>query len=306
MTTEPPSSIWADIETMLAGQIAPSSLAMYQRDSRAYLVYAARTNKEPLDAQTLLHWRNHLSLETKMSPHTINRMISAVKRIVKEAFLNKLVSRDTALDFQAIANVKVRTLKTRLKKNARTRISPTDMRRLCEAPDPSTLIGKRDRALLLTLASSGIRAAELASLSTEQIKFIDDAYFIQVCGKTDTEQRDAHLNTEAHVAILLWLEARNERFGNIETPYIFTSLESNGRSSQHISETTVWKTVKRYAAKVGLANIKPHDFRRFVGTQIAKKDLRKAQLALGHKNIEVTAKHYILDSLSPGETEHLF
>ena len=61
-----------------------------------------------------------------------------------------------------------------------------------------------------------------------------------------------------------------------------------------ISEVTVWNIVK------------PHDFRRFVGTQLAAKDIRKAQKALGHKSIEVTARHYVLDELEVGLTDHLY
>jgi integrase len=47
----------------------------------------------------------------------------------------------------------------------RTPITPEDMRRLCSLPDRSTLSGKRDAALLATLASSGLRVSELASLT---------------------------------------------------------------------------------------------------------------------------------------------
>jgi integrase len=64
--------------------------------------------------------------------------------------------------------------------------------------------------------------------------------------------------------------------------------------------------VKRYAAAVGLPSVKPHDFRRFVGTNLAKTDLRQAQKALGHKDINTTAKHYVLDELEPGLTDGLF
>jgi hypothetical protein len=43
-----------------------------------------------------------------------------------------------------------------------------------------------------------------------------------------------------------------------------------------------------------------------VGTQLAKKDIRKAQKALGHKRIDTTAKHYILDELEEGLTDDLY
>lgn len=52
-------------------------------------------------------------------------------------------------------------------------------------------------------------------------------------------------------------------------------------------------------------NIKPHDVRRFVGTQLAKRDIRTAQKALGHKHIDTTAWHYVLDELDVGLTDDL-
>jgi integrase len=90
--------------------------------------------------------------------------------------------------------------------------------------------------------------------------------------------------------------------------YIFTSFSTRGAlpSPDPISEVTVWNIVQRYADQCGLHHIKPHDFRRFVGTQLASKDIRKAQKALGHKRIDTTAKHYVLDDLEIGLTDNLY
>ena len=63
--------------------------------------------------------------------------------------------------------------------------------------------------------------------------------------------------------------------------------------------------VQRYANRLGLHHIKPHDFRRYVGTQLAKKDIRLAQNQLGHKRIETTAQNYVLDSVRLGVTDDL-
>jgi integrase len=81
---------------------------------------------------------------------------------------------------------------------------------------------------------------------------------------------------------------------------VFTSFAGRGEraTAQALSETAIWKIVTYYAQACALGHVKPHDFRRFVGTQLAAKDIRKAQLALGHKSIEVTARHYILDTLA--------
>ena len=92
------------------------------------------------------------------------------------------------------------------------------------------------------------------------------------------------------------------------TEYIFTSFDGRGDSrvnDKPMSEVGVWKLIVKYAGEMGIKNVKPHDFRRFVGTELASKDIRKVQKALGHKRIETTAKHYVLDELEGGLTDNL-
>ncbi len=59
-------------------------------------------------------------------------------------------------------------------------------------------------------------------------------------------------------------------------------------------------------ASTAKERITPHDLRRFVDTQLAKRDNRKAQKALGHKRIDTTAQHYMLDELEEGLTDDLY
>ena len=73
-----------------------------------------------------------------------------------------------------------------------------------------------------------------------------------------------------------------------------------------LSVSSAWRVVRKYALQCGLPHVKPHDFRRFVGTELAKRDLRQAQKALGHQRLETTVQHYVLDELQPGLTEGLF
>jgi len=89
-------------------------------------------------------------------------------------------------------------------------------------------------------------------------------------------------------------------------PTVDDILAGQLATTEPLSETAVWKIVTGYAEQCGLAHIKPHGFRRFVGTQLAAKDIRKAQVALGHKSIEITARHYVLDELEVGLTDHLY
>lgn len=260
-----------------------------------------------MEPATFARWRASLANDTDMSPKTINRMLSAVKRIMAEAAVQGYVMRDVAEAFKDVKGVKVKAMKDRTKAHARTRITPAEMRRICEAPNADTLTGIRDRALLLTLASSGCRISEIVTLITSQIHRKGKGWILTVIGKNQEEAREAPLSVEAYEAIQTWLIERIKTTGAWQ-PVIFTGFQ--GRSQRPLAApldpASAWKSVQKYATAVGLAHIKPHDFRRFVGTQLAKDDIRKAQKALGHKSIETTARHYVLDELEPGLTDGLF
>jgi len=290
--------------SILTGQLAPSSIKMYKLDFEAYARWALVLGYDVLDATTYARWRTYLATETSMSPNTINRMLAAVKRLMREAAIQGYTTHAIADEFEHVHGVKASALKERTRTHARTRISPDDMRRLTDSPDTSTLVGLRDSALLHTLASSGLRASELASLTQAQIRKTDKGSLLSVRGKNETEYEDAYLSETAYKAIERWLDARQTI-----SPYIFTSFAGRGDSRathEHMTEVAVWQTVKKYADKIGLSDVKPHDLRRFVGTQLAREDIRKAQKALRHKRIETTARHYVLDELEAGLTNNLY
>jgi integrase/recombinase XerD len=287
---------------ILAGQLAPSSMAMYRRDFRAYLAFAG-SGEAAVDAATLARWRAHLAQETLMSPNTINRMISAVKRLMREAAIQGYVKHEVAAAFDHVSGVKTAALKDRVKQKARVRIEPGSMREICDAPDVAALIGLRDTALLATMASSGLRVSELAGLTQAQIRPKSTSYVVLVRGKNDVEYREAPLSREAHQHIQAWLAQRP-----VESTFVFTAFDGRGRraAARPMSAVAIWGVVRKYATANGLDDVKPHDFRRFVGTQLAQRNLRQAQKALGHKRLETTARHYILDELEAGLTEDLY
>lgn len=287
---------------ILAGQLAPSSIAMYQRDFAAYLTFAGSLY-ESIQASTLARWRTHLAQETAMSPNTINRMLSAVKRIMREAAAQGYVNHEIAAAFDQVTGVKTVAMKDRIKENARVRIERPEMRTICDTPSTEDLIGLRDTALLATLASSGLRVSELASLTSTQIKRKKGGYMLWVRGKNDVEFRDAPLSKEAYGHIERWLTTRP-----VSSPYIFTAFDGRGErlTDRPLSVEAIWRTVRKYSQNAGMDAVKPHDFRRFVGTELARDNIRMAQKALGHKRIETTARHYVLDELEPGLTDDLY
>src|SRR6185437_1982538 len=104
------------------------------------------------------------------------------------------------------------------------------------------------------------------------------------------KRREAPLKKEAFDLIQQWLKERA-----VESKYIFTHFDYGVRrtpTADPISTVSLWRMVQKYAHKAGIANIKPHDFRRFVGLELVKKDPHQAQKALGHKYAVTTRKNY--------------
>jgi len=187
---------------ILAGQLAPSSIAEYRTDIAAYLAWCTSADLPALAAPSLAQWRTHQAQHTTLSAATINRALAAVKRLVKEAAAQGYLHADLAAQFNGVAGVKAKALKDRQRSHARTRITPEDMRRLQEAPDRSTLKGLRDAALLAVLAGSGLRAGEAAGLTVGMIRKADKGWLLDVIGKGQSETREALLSAEAHR--LIW------------------------------------------------------------------------------------------------------
>jgi integrase len=290
---------------LLAGRLAAATVAIYTWDCTAYVAFCGYDSTVVLAAETLRRWRTYLVQDTVLSPHTINRMLAAVKRVMREGAVQGLVAREVAEAFRQVEGVSVAALRHRLKAHARVRITPAQMRQLCEAPALQTLLGARDRALLLTLATSGCRISEVVTLTPAQVTPRDGSYFLQVLGKRQHTPREAPLSQEAAAAIQTWLTQRGA--GRPDTP-LFTRFAGGGwrPTTAPLSVSSAWRVVRKYALQCGLPHVKPHDFRRFVGTELAKRDLRQAQKALGHQRLETTVQHYVLDELQPGLTEHLF
>lgn len=294
--------------SILAGSVAESSIAMYKRDFAAYLDYA-QTPEAARDASTLARWRTDLVNTTSMSPNTINRMLSAVKRLMDEAAVQKYISNEEAEAFKRIHGVKVDTMKKRMRISNRVRVSPEIMRQLIDSIDTTTLVGLRNKALFLTMASSGLRVKELSRLTQLQIIPDGSNYLLHMYaeeGKNQKEDRDAHISQEAVTAIRNWLAVRP-----VQSIYIFTSFEGRSKHIEKRAKTTpitsqgAWQVVKDIAAPF-VPDVKPHDFRRFVGTQlIEKKGLTHAQKALGHASITTTTK-YDLSKIEAGATDNLF
>jgi site-specific recombinase XerD len=139
----------------------------------------------------------------------------------------------------------------------------------------------RDRALLETLFSTGLRVSELCSLNRD----IDlDKKEIRVKGKGG-KIRLVFLSEIAKFYLKKYLEKRNDK-----EPALFISLSKSSKFKR-LTPRGVEKIIKYYAKKAGIIKkITPHTLRHQFATDLlmAGADLRAIQLLLGHKNLQTT------------------
>jgi integrase len=304
---------------ILARRLNPDSLRVYCRDLYAYLQFAGSV-EEALVPATLARWMTHLSDEATVSPrtgrpyspNTINRMATAVRRIMREAGQQGYLDPESVKGFHAVEGASRKALKGRLRPHNRVRITREQMREIADLAktEADQLVGLRNWALLLTLSTSGLRVEPLRTLTKEQLVYRphQQRHVLAVRSKNETEPRDVPVSPEAYAAIQQWLAARP-----VDSPYLFTRFDGRGdggnarASCQPLSAFAVRTVVKRAAAAIGIAHVKPHDLRRFVGTVVAKlHGYKQAQHVLGHLDAATTLNNYVLEELEPGVTDHLF
>jgi site-specific recombinase XerD len=276
---------------------------MYKRDTADYLAWCTTASTDPTDAASLARWRQHLAQNTTHSPNTINRMLSAVRRVMAEAAKQGYTTHETAESFKRVDGVKVAALKDRQRPHNKTRIPAAAMRRMVTAPDTTTLTGLRDRAILHAFAAAGARCAEIASLTIGQVVTVDGGHALSIMGKNATEPRNAPLTREAHAAIMAWIDARP-----VMSQYVFTACHGRGGrwTAEALSHVSVWRLVQHYAKQAGIEHVKPHDMRRFVLSEVARRHgIHVAQKVAGHKNIATTSG-YMVNDLPADVTENLF
>ena len=297
---QPPPELDA---SLLSTRLNPSSLMRYRTYIKEYLTFAVSEGLRVTQASTLARWSRHLAETTKLSPHTINLRLSIIRSLMKAAAEQGYITWSLYEEFRHVPGVSVVALKDRLKPNRRTRISPEQVRQIMALVEKRRTPWKeRDLAIMHTLASSGLRASTLVALKQEQIVSRDGGFTLVVITKNHIEPIEVPLSHVAYDAIQNWLAVRRE---HQDSPYIFTANLSSTKS-EHITATRLWQLVSRYSAQAHLGHIKPHDWRRFVGTQITRlHGIYVGSKVLGHANIRTT-EGYVMDDLEVGLTDHLY
>jgi integrase/recombinase XerC len=153
---------------------------------------------------------------------------------------------------------------------------------LISAPDDKTLMGSRDRAILETLYSTGIRVSELAGLSVDDIDFISGV--IKVFGK-GRKERIVPIGDVAMKALRNYLDKRTlSRSKKSDAVFL-------NKSSRRLTGRSVRRIVDKYIKMCSIQEkVSCHSLRHSFATHLLDRgaDLRSVQELLGHKNLSTT------------------
>lgn len=152
--------------------------------------------------------------------------------------------------------------------------------------------GDRDRAMLETLYSCGLRVSELVSLRLSDLFF--DEGFIKVTGK-GSKQRFVPIGDSTKKYITTYRDTVRNKL-NVQKGHEDTIFLN--RHGKGLTRAMIFTIIKRLAEKIGLnKTISPHTFRHSFATHLLENgaDLRSIQLMLGHESITTTEIYMHLD-----------
>ena len=230
------------------------------------------------DLQAFLQTINELELAASSQA----RILSGIKSFYKYLSLEEVVKNDPTMLLEA----------PKIKRSLPHVLSIEDVDKLFSVIDHSTPDGMRNRAMLETMYSCGLRVSELTGLLISNLYL--DLGFVKVLGKGDKE-RLVPIGGEAvkhillykdHVRVHMPIKAGKE-------DYLFLS-----KRGAPLSRIMVFYIIKENAVKAGLSSdIHPHTLRHSFATHLVERgaDLRAVQEMMGHKSITTTEIYTHLD-----------
>ncbi len=274
---------YLDIERGLSNQTQET----YERFLKSFITWIGKNNLEKLKPHELTdehiwNYRVYLSRRNTIKNQPIKKSTRNYYLITLRSLLNYFADRNIT----SIPAEKIKLTKDKKERSVKF-LDLKQIEKLLLSPDTSTITGLRDRALLETLFSTGLRVAELVNLNREQIKEAADAEIMEVSivGKGG-HPRTVYFSSRALLAIHKYLKRRKDK-----DKALFIRYKGPKKASMRLTSRSVESIVKKYAKKAGIPIMTtPHTLRHSYATDLLAQgvDLRMIQEFLGHRNIATT------------------
>ncbi len=262
----------------LEKSLSDNSVEAYLHDIEKLTQYLLlkNLNKSPADMplkdlELFVQWIGELG----MTAASQSRIISGIKSFYKYCLQEQITQTDPTALLEA----------PKLKKSLPDILSFEEIEKIIDQIEAGTPEGTRNKAIIETLYSCGLRVTELINLKLSCLYF--DVGFIRVIGKGDKE-RLIPIGSSA----IKYIKIYKDNF-RVHVPVIHGQEDVLflNRRGKKLSRIMIFMIIKNLAKKAGITkNISPHTFRHSFATHLVEggADLRAVQEMLGHASITTT------------------
>jgi site-specific recombinase XerD len=264
---------------------SPLTIRNYKHYLSRFCLWLKReniNNLEGISAPTVRQFRVYLSRLTDGKRNNLSRKTQSYHVIALRSFLRWLIKNDRKvmspdkIDLPKITERQVKFL------------SGEQVDQLLNAPSLSKINGKRDKAILELLYSTGLRVSELVKLNRESISL--ERREFGIIGKGG-KGRVVFLSQRAAKWIDEYMSFRKDKFKPLFIRHRGKIDPATPDEKVRLTARSVQRILKKYVRKIKLPiDATPHVLRHSFATDLlmAGADIRSVQEMLGHKNIQTT------------------
>lgn len=280
-------SDFLDYEAVERG-LSDNTQKNYRRYLKKFEVWVSSTNNttllpHQLTADHIWKYRLFLSRYQDAKGNLLAKTTQAYYLIALRALLGYFIAKD----IQSLAPEKISLPKDADKEKTVKFLNLEQIEKLINAPKTEDPVGLRDKAILETLFSTGLRVAELVALNKEQFDSIwnKEDFELGIVGKGG-HPRTVYFSSRAIEWLKKYLKTRGDG-----GKALFINYRGKARDENRLTVRSVERIIKRYAIQAGVPLFTtPHTLRHSYATDLLGQgvDLRLIQEFLGHKNIATT------------------
>src|SRR5713101_883484 len=225
---------WDRLKALVLDSVSsPITRRVYNMALNEFMDWYAQAPRPGFSKATVSAWRASLEARQLGSSSIIIRM-SAIRKLAGEAVDNGLLAPELAAGISRVKSVKSVGIRTG------NWLSIRQAQALLAAPDPTTIKGLRDRAILAVLLGCGLRRSEVASLTLRHIQQRDGRWCIVDLKGKHGRIRTAPIPIWVKIAIDLWVLAADLAEG-----YVFRPVSRADRpTGERLGEKVVWQMLQ--------------------------------------------------------------
>lgn len=264
---------------------SPRTIDCYARSLGKFFSSAGIRNPEDITLDLIRQYRIRLNRGTNEHGETLRKSTQTYHVVVLRSFLKYLAKED----LHTVPAEKIEVGKSPTRQVDFLELD--EVERLLSAASGTTLRALRDRAILELLFSAGLRVSELTSLDRDSVNLRKGEFSVRGKG---SKLRVVFLSDDARDALSRYLDKRRDM-----DPALFVAVPAvkngfvreRGSTDLRLTERSVQRLVKKYAAKAGIVkDVHPHTLRHSFATDLLQNgaDIRAVQAMLGHSSITTT------------------